>query len=453
MQSVSYNKPQFGQWLIQQINSGDYPGLCWVDNDKFRVPWKHNSRKDCNDEDNKIFWVWAWRLASVLLAWAYASGKITENPNDKAKWKTNFRCALHSLKYFRKIEDHSKESDDPHKVYQIIRNFAADIESDQNEHLNIKPSYCPIQNMHLNEAPKYTETQPQDLSNQLFTLNLDNQHAENIPLEESSGCHIPAEMHNVYHIESMSTEPQITSQKFADHFPVHSYITAVNQPPIHLQNQPYVNDLEITIFYRKKTVLTTRVCSPRVQLHYHSENPALGAGQAVCFPGTEQLVDHKQIEYTNQILNSIQSGLLLEVKPTGIYGTRQDKCHVYSIASDAIPNTPVNVEPHKLPQNREVELLSFQKYTNELKEFKENKRGSPEYTIYLCFGEKFPDGKPREKKLIIVKVLPLICKYFHEVAQHEGATSIHNDSISLQFSHNSLYDLIGSVFDLPMAFS
>ncbi|XP_069037738.1 interferon regulatory factor 7 isoform X4 [Lepisosteus oculatus] len=403
--SVSYNKPQFGQWLIQQINSGDYPGLCWVDNDKFRVPWKHNSRKDCNDEDNKIFWVWAWRLASVLLAWAYASGKITENPNDKAKWKTNFRCALHSLKYFRKIEDHSKESDDPHKVYQIIRNFAADIESDQNEHLNIKPSYCPIQNMHLNEAPKYTETQPQDLSNQLFTLNLDNQHA------------------------------------------------AVNQPPIHLQNQPYVNDLEITIFYRKKTVLTTRVCSPRVQLHYHSENPALGAGQAVCFPGTEQLVDHKQIEYTNQILNSIQSGLLLEVKPTGIYGTRQDKCHVYSIASDAIPNTPVNVEPHKLPQNREVELLSFQKYTNELKEFKENKRGSPEYTIYLCFGEKFPDGKPREKKLIIVKVLPLICKYFHEVAQHEGATSIHNDSISLQFSHNSLYDLIGSVFDLPMAFS
>lgn len=41
---------------------------------------------------------------------------------------------------------------------------------------------------------------------------------------------------------------------------------------------------------------------------------------------------------------------------------------------------------------------------SELKQFKENNGGSPEYTINMCFAEKFPDGKPLEKKLIVVKV-------------------------------------------------
>lgn len=40
----------------------------------------------------------------------------------------------------------------------------------------------------------------------------------------------------------------------------------------------------------------------------------------------------------------------------------------------------------------------------ELKLFTENNGGSPEYTINMCFGEKFPDGKALEKKLVTVKV-------------------------------------------------
>lgn len=36
------------EWLIAQIESGKYEGLCWEDEDKtmFRIPWKHAAKKD-----------------------------------------------------------------------------------------------------------------------------------------------------------------------------------------------------------------------------------------------------------------------------------------------------------------------------------------------------------------------------------------------------------------------
>ncbi|MED6258657.1 hypothetical protein ATANTOWER_010305 [Ataeniobius toweri] len=112
-------KPQFASWLIEQVETGQYTGLRYVEQNKFRVPWKHNSRKDCNDDDSKIF-----------RAWAVASGKINEFPNDKARWKTNFRCALNNLSLrFKMIEDNSKNQDDPHKIYEIINTDCKSVSS------------------------------------------------------------------------------------------------------------------------------------------------------------------------------------------------------------------------------------------------------------------------------------------------------------------------------------
>ncbi|XP_067396620.1 interferon regulatory factor 7 isoform X2 [Emydura macquarii macquarii] len=104
-------KLRFAHWLINQINSENYEGLCWVDKDRaeFRIPWKHTSRKDITTNDYKIF-----------KAWAIASGKYNEELKDLAKWKTNFRCALRSTNMFLMVQDNSKASGYPHKVYKII---------------------------------------------------------------------------------------------------------------------------------------------------------------------------------------------------------------------------------------------------------------------------------------------------------------------------------------------
>ncbi|XP_026222283.1 interferon regulatory factor 7 [Anabas testudineus] len=410
-------KPQFASWLIEQVETGQYPGLHYVGQNKFRVPWKHNSRKDCNDEDSKIF-----------RAWAVASGKISEFPNDKARWKTNFRCALNNLSVrFKMTKDNSKNSDDPHKIYEIVNtqhNLETPVAQDSQEDSDMIPD--------IYSSPTEYFPDEGNLLNNLMALDLGNHPVEEQPWAENYGQPQPAV--NGSYIVADENSPVLPVQP--------SYYEAVTLP-----QQPTIYDLEISIHYRKKEMLKITVKAGRLQLHYQHEAPELNA-YPICFPSTDGLLDHKQILFTNRILSSIQKGLLLEVQETGIYALRQDRCHVFASTSDPSMAYP---DPKKLPPNTMVQLLSFEKYVNELKHFKENNGGSPEYTINMCFGEKFPDGKPLEKKLIVVKVVPLICRHFHDMAQIEGASSLHSSNVSLQISHNSLYDLINSVFSLPTA--
>nr|WBT04602.1 IRF7 [Cyprinidae sp. EPC] len=416
MQSTM-GKPQFGPWLIQQVESGKYEGLRMIGNDTFRIPWKHNSRKDLGDEDVKIF-----------KEWAVVSGKINENPYDKAKWKTNFRCALHSLKNFAMLEDHSKDAEDQHKVYRIIR--------PQNCQEIPRPEPVQLQLPFIADiysASDYmSEEMEQELLSQVEEMHL-NQHAEPQPWDTCSQQHILTPSRSNFETD-YSDHPCMQNNTPA---PVLQSDTNVHQC-----NPPNLWDLEITINYRRIEVLKTRLSSPLVQFHYQCD-PSELSGTPIRFPTTEGLVDHMQIHFTKRILDSIQRGLQLEVNQSGIYGFRQDKCKVFVSTSD--PSEIHNPEPRKLHQNTRELLLSFDKFVKDLMDFRENRRGSPDYTIYLCFGEKLPDGKPLEKKLITVKVVPLICRELHERAQMDGASSLRNDNVSLQISHNSLYDLINSL--------
>ncbi|XP_034443083.1 interferon regulatory factor 7 [Hippoglossus hippoglossus] len=420
----SHQKPQFASWLIEQVETGQYTGLRYVTQNKFRVPWKHNSRKDCKDEDSKIF-----------RAWAVASGKIHEFPNDKARWKTNFRCALNNLSVrFKMIEDNSKNSDDPHKIYQIknTEHRQTDLpKQDSQEDSVMTPD------IYSSPTELFPLGNEYNLENNFTALDLGNQ-----PIEEQlwveNYCQPDPAVLGSYTVAAENHPQALPDQQ--------SFYEVNPTPVVSSGQQPSIYDLEVSIHYRKKEMLKVTLATACLQLHYQQEAPDLN-GQHLCFPSTDGLLDHKQIEFTNRILNSIQRGLLLEVCETGIYAWRQDRCHVFASTSDPSVALP---DPRKLPQNTRVELLSFEKYVNDLKKFKENNGGSPEYVINMCFGEKFPDGKALEKKLITVKVVPLICRHFHEMAQMEGASSLHSANVSLQMSHNSLYDLINSVFGLPI---
>ncbi|CAL8254806.1 unnamed protein product [Merluccius merluccius] len=103
------------QWLIDQVDSGSYPGLVWENDDKsiFRIPWKHAGKQDYNrDED-----------AALFKAWALFKGKFREGIDkpDPPTWKTRLRCALNKSNDFEELVERSQlDISDPYKVYRII---------------------------------------------------------------------------------------------------------------------------------------------------------------------------------------------------------------------------------------------------------------------------------------------------------------------------------------------
>ncbi|NXS13122.1 IRF3 factor, partial [Neodrepanis coruscans] len=111
-------KLRFGPWLLNAISRGTYRGLRWLDSEHttFRVPWKHNARKDITDSDLEVF-----KVGGIRCSWRQGPHAPPPAPtglgNGQWTWKTNFRCALRSTRMFRLLRDHSKCGDDPHKVF------------------------------------------------------------------------------------------------------------------------------------------------------------------------------------------------------------------------------------------------------------------------------------------------------------------------------------------------
>ncbi|XP_052618740.1 interferon regulatory factor 7 isoform X1 [Peromyscus californicus insignis] len=441
----------FGEWLLGEVSSGQYEGLRWLDeaHTVFRVPWKHFGRKDLDEADARIFKAWAVARGR----WPPSGGNLPSpeaEAAERAGWKTNFRCALHSTGRFILRQDNSGDPADPHKVYELSLELGStEGRAMENREEVTLSNAVPTQGVSLGpfstrgNAGLQTPSPPlsgdtgelsgdnEDLLLQVLEYSLLEDHlleyesgANSVPSQEPGGKqeHASAEPHAAWQVEAVPS-PRL-------------------QHPA-LMTERNLGFLDVTIMYKGRTVLQAMVGYPSCVFLYSPMNSAINpAPQPVIFPSPAELPDQKQLQYTETLLQHVSPGLQLELRGPSLWALRMGKCKVYWEVGSPMGSTNPSTPAQLLERNCHTPIFDFSTFFRELEEFRTRKRqGSPHYTIYLGFGQDLSAGRPKEKSLILVKLEPWLCKAHLEGVQREGASSLDSSSLGLCLSStNSLYD-------------
>ncbi|KAL9849299.1 interferon regulatory factor 7 isoform 3-T5 [Geothlypis trichas] len=410
-------KLRFGQWLLNAINSGSYRGLRWIDSAHtiFRVPWKHNARKDITSSDLEVF-------------------KLELHPQDMASAIT------------------VPGSTDPIEL-SILEELLQQCDISPRDLGSLAPSWVPAGGFPAGDTPHqdivlqphqvtllqpYTDTSqnscfpPTTFPQWVPTVEqptLDTYQPMGLMPPEETGA-MPPPCH--------LTEGTIPMQYAAEATVFVPAASPVPQPRLLVDNTDgIVSILDVTIYYRGKELHREVVGSSRCLLTYQC--PSLPCPwHVVRFPSPAGLLDRKQQRITEELLG--MAGLQLEQRAHKVFATRREKCKVFWALSQQLEGGE-EPPPNLLCRDQETPIFDFNEFCIELRDFRNGqRRRSPDFTIYLCFGQAFSRAKPKESKLILVKLVPKFCEYCYEQVLQEGASSLDSHTISLQLSDS--FDLM-----------
>ena len=156
-------------WLAELTESGEIPGLVWLNGEKtkLRLPWPNGKTGWKEDIQQYVFVRYA----------IHRQCKLPQNtPVDKSdgvlrEFKQTFRCAINKSKELTLCDDKSLDSD-PHKVYQIVEKGTSKRKSDYLN--NMQPdNNLPVKLSRLDESYPLTTTdilQDRDVSGRTGTV-------------------------------------------------------------------------------------------------------------------------------------------------------------------------------------------------------------------------------------------------------------------------------------------
>ncbi|ELW48028.1 Interferon regulatory factor 5 [Tupaia chinensis] len=440
--------PRAAEALAGGPHTCQYPGLQWVNGERkfFYIPWRHATRHGPSQEgDNTIF-----------KAWARETGKYTEGVDeaDPAKWKANLRCALNKSRDFRLFYDGPRDMPpQPYKIYEVCSNGPTPAESQPTEEYPFGPGdeedeeEEELQRM----LPSLSITEAAQPVPPMAPYSLPKEDIKWSPTLQPPGVLVPPAPDPSLLVpppgnpagfgellsEVLDPEPLAASLPSASEQLLPDLLISPHMLPL--------TDLEIKFQYRGRPPRALTISNPHGCRLFYSQLEATQEQvelfgpvslEQVRFPSPEDIPSDKQRFYTNQLLDVLDRGLILQLQGQDLYAIRLCQCKVFWSGPCAAAQ---GSSPNPIQREVKTKLFSLEHFLNELILFQKGQTNTPPpFEIFFCFGEEWPDCKPREKKLITVQVVPVAARLLLEM--FSGELSWSADSIRLQISNPDLKD-------------
>ncbi|KAM3923593.1 interferon regulatory factor 4-like [Leptodactylus fuscus] len=397
------------EWLILQIDSGNYPGLRWENQEKtiFRIPWKHAAKHNYKEEED----------AALFRAWAMYKGKFREGSTreDPSVWKTRLRCALNKSPDFREVIDGCQDFGEPYKRYCIV-----------SEH----------QEKTYEGSKEATKNLKKEEPSKIAMIKAKSQTKEG-PLNTHVSCkHLQLKSPNSPMQGGTFSSPIVLRTQNIDHKVADISEKAIIIPPTSSSSDYW---LHVRLYYQGKLVteVTTQTAEgcriiplPSSEHEYNLGSPH--PLEDIPLPPPQKLSGILSLEMQmviKKLLVHLDKGVFLWVAPDGVYIKRQCQVRVYWSG----PLAPNIDQPNKLEREKTCRMLDMERFMHELQIYIKNEGPEPQYQIQLCFGEEYPGLAPSHKKLITAHVEPVFARELLVNAK----TNLRKSSKPISFSQPS----------------
>uniref|UniRef100_A0A671UZQ5 Interferon regulatory factor 8 n=1 Tax=Sparus aurata TaxID=8175 RepID=A0A671UZQ5_SPAAU len=385
------------QWLMEQIQSGQYSGLQWEDESRtlFRIPWKHAGKQDYNQEID----------ASIFKAWAVFKGKFKEGDKaEPATWKTRLRCALNKSPDFEEVTERSQlDISEPYKVYRIVP---------EEEQKNGKSSVMAMAATTSSGDITDMDCSPAELEELI---------------KEEEGRNIQA-------------SPEYWSQG-----------------SINVFSSPAFSHMMISFYYGGKLIQNTVVdhsegcrIAPQQPLG-RSALYSSDSMQSVHFPSAELIEYDRQRHVTRKLLGHLERGVLVRANQEGIFIKRLCQSRVFWIGLGEV-GSQYNHMACKLERDAVVKIFDTGRFLHALQLYQEGQFPAPDPTVTLCFGEELHDLSNAKGKLIIVQISVLHCQQLLEAVNMRRSQPYCNNS-TLEMSDNLASDQMARIYQELCSYS